>query len=380
MALWDGWDTKVGDFFNPSTHKYDKAAREALEKASAEWDDLDVPELQDISYDPYKFLGDLQVEGLAAPATVHAREISAEPDVNWQGAQQTTLGPSAMENVSSDPRLREAQMAALGSLAEIADNGGLTLADRANLEKIRGQTATADRGRREAILQNMKSRGMGGSGMELLAQLDSSQAAGDQEAQASLDIAGQAQQRALEAMMQRGNMAGSIRGQDFDQDARIAAARDAANQFNAAAANDFARFNAQGAYNAAAGNRDARLGVQQFNAGQVNDMSRFNSGQNTQVGMHNVGARNDAKTASWKAAQDIANADTDLKNKAKQYNTVEKPQAQYDMNAKKTAGKAGTFGAQSQYWGGAADRKAGQFGQIFSGLTSLAGAAAKKGS
>lgn len=137
------------------------------------------------------------------------------------------------DKISTDPRLREAQLNALASLEKIGNSNGLLDADKALLAKTQRDAAMQDRGRREAILQNNAARGMAGTGNELLAQLSSSQAATDRSNQAGLDIAGMAQQRALDSIAKAGSLGGSIRGQDYDEQAKRAAAQDAINQFNA---------------------------------------------------------------------------------------------------------------------------------------------------
>src|SRR4051812_28612500 len=48
----------------------------------------------------------------------------------------TTLGPSQMEGISTDPRLKQAQLAALQQLQTVGSNGGLTDQDKAQLNDI----------------------------------------------------------------------------------------------------------------------------------------------------------------------------------------------------------------------------------------------------
>ncbi|TXG85830.1 MAG: hypothetical protein E6R13_01580 [Spirochaetes bacterium] len=73
---------------------------------------------------------------------------------------------SEMQNISTDPRLKQAQLNALSSLEEIGQNG-MTLQDKANLQKIQTQIGQQERGAREAILQTAARRGTSGSGFEL---------------------------------------------------------------------------------------------------------------------------------------------------------------------------------------------------------------------
>ncbi len=158
------------------------------------------------------------------------------PDFDYSDFEKGTVfnqSDSEFGNISEDPRLRDAQMRSLSSLEEIGSSGGLLAVDKALLAKTQRDAASQDRGRREAILQGQAARGMGGTGNALLAQLDSSQAATERSNQAGLDIAGMAQDRSLNAILQAGTLSGNIRGQEFDQNARKAQAQDAINNFNA---------------------------------------------------------------------------------------------------------------------------------------------------
>ena len=150
---------------------------------------------------------------------------------------------SEWEGVQTDPMLRDRQLASMGALDEIIGAGGMTQTDEANLGRIQSQAATADRGRRDAIMQNAAMRGMGGGGNELVAQLQSSQAAANQQAQQGLDVSGMAQQRALAAISGQGQMAGQIRGQDFGEAGQRASNLDAIGQFNKANTMDTNRYN-----------------------------------------------------------------------------------------------------------------------------------------
>jgi hypothetical protein len=144
------------------------------------------------------------------------------------------LGESQMGGITTDPLYREAQQKALSKLQEIGDSGGMLLEDRANLERTQGNIAADQRGAREAILQGAQQRGGYGSGTALAAQLMNQQAGATQAHQAGLDINAQAQKRALEAIQQGGNLAGSLRGQEFGEKERIAQAQDEIARWNAA--------------------------------------------------------------------------------------------------------------------------------------------------
>jgi len=207
---------------------------------------------------------------------IKAENVEYTGDVDYSAPEFTSQQDSGMAGVSTDPRLKEAQMSALASLQGISANGGMTAEDRANLARSQTQAAQADRGRREAILQNANARGMGGSGMELLAQLDSSQAATDRQAQEGLDINGMAQKRALESMMQGGQLAGDMRNQDFGEQSDKARAQDAINQFNTGNKNTMNTHVADQSFGANQANRDSRQGLAMQNAGMNNQAQVMN--------------------------------------------------------------------------------------------------------
>jgi hypothetical protein len=276
----------------------DRKAKGYMEDAAKAFENIELPKLSPLQLEQYAWLQNLM------PSTISGvGDVSFDP-VQAAQAQLALAGPSAMEGVSTDPRLKEHQLASLSALDELAAGGGMTAADKANLNRVQTDVAQADRGRREAILQNMAARGMGGSGNELLAQLQSSQAATDRANQTGLDISGMAQQRALDAMLGGGQLAGSIRGQDFGEQAQIAAAQDAiskfnaantnqSNQFNAGQTNNMGQFNASGKFDAATFNANKDLSTQQFNAGQTQSANQFNVAGAQGVADGNVGIKND---------------------------------------------------------------------------------------
>jgi hypothetical protein len=140
---------------------------------------------------------------------------------------------SAMEDVSVDPRLKDAQMMALSRLQEQGLNGGMTAEDRQMAQDARNQSAQYEQGQRNALMQNFAQRGAGGSGMELASQLAAQQGGANRMNAMSMDQAANAQRRALQAIQQSGQLGGQMRGQDFDEQSQKARAKDAISQLNA---------------------------------------------------------------------------------------------------------------------------------------------------
>jgi hypothetical protein len=216
MSILDNLD--IFDFGGKGK-KLDRATEREIQKLASSFDGVNTPEYDTWTPDEYDWLGDVTL------------------------GQQ---GGTEFDNISLDPRMKDAQMQALMSLQDIGNNGGRTLADDANMNKILSSVNADDRGRREAILQNANARGMGGSGMEMLAQLDSSQAATSRANQGGLDVAAQAEMRALDAMQRAGLLGGQIRSQEFDEQAQRARSQDLINNFNTGVGNTQIMHNSQG--------------------------------------------------------------------------------------------------------------------------------------
>lgn len=162
----------------------------------------------------------LQLEGLVQQGVYTPEQADAILQQNTE-----------MEGISTDPRLRDAQMTALSRLQSVGDTG-MDAIDRGRLNAIAADEATRARGAREAIIQNAGMRGLGGSGLELSAQLANQQGGATRASQRGFDVAAEAQQRALAAIQGAGGLAGQIRGQSWQEQAERARAQDIINQFN----------------------------------------------------------------------------------------------------------------------------------------------------
>lgn len=199
------------------------------------------------------------------------------------------LGPSAMSGISTDPKLRQAQLNALSKLEQIG-LGEQSAEDVARNSQIISDVNTNLQGQQGAIMQNMAARGMSGGGSELVARNMAAQGAANRQAQMALDSKAQAEQRALQAIMQSGQLGGQMQSQDFQQQQAKAQAADAISKFNAA-------------------------------------------NQQNVIGS-NVSARNQAQAGNIATQQNIANQNTGLKNTAQQYN-LNLAQQQYNNQLKK---------------------------------------------
>lgn len=246
----------------------DDESGSTLERMLAETKNMPLPVLKEYYPELYKIVAQMNPE--------------MESAVN--------LGPSEMAGISTDPSLRIAQKAALAKLQGIGDAGGRDsqfLADQARLES---DVNTNLQGQEGAIMQNMAARGMSGGGSELAARMQSAQGASNRQAQMGMDAKAQADKRALDAIMQSGDLAGKMQGQDFSQAAQKAQAADA--------------------------------------------ISRFNAANQQQVMSNNVGAKNTAQASNVANQNMVAGQNTAASNQAQQQN-LSLAQQQYENELRK---------------------------------------------
>ncbi len=152
------------------------------------------------------------------------------PDLQEISAQQ--LGPSEAGNVHADPEAKARQMKSLAALDRIINGGGHTLEDDAAWNDFAAKQAQAASGNRKAITNAMAARGTLDSGNQLASLLSGAQSDAQASSSFSANRAAMAQKRALEAILQSGNLAGQMRNQSFNEDFTAAQARDLINRYN----------------------------------------------------------------------------------------------------------------------------------------------------
>lgn len=182
---------------------------------------------------------------------------------NAQTYASQQVGQNALSGANGDTGGVEAQRAALANLQQQA-RGGLNDSDRASLYNALGQNAAQARAERGAILQGAAGRGGANSGSALAAQLSAQQ--GDQQAgaDAAVNVAGQAANRAFQANQAAGEAGSRLDQGQFAKQAVVGHEQNAINEANAAAANRASEFNAN------AGNEASR-----FNIGNRIDSKKF---------------------------------------------------------------------------------------------------------
>jgi hypothetical protein len=242
-----------GFFYDPSEDN--ASAQEGVDQIKEAYNDLETPE-----YSPVGYVGPDE-----------ANNISFDP------AEVSQLNGTAYDQVAVDPQYKAAQIAQLNALSELRDRGGLNLTDKANLNKIANDEASREQSQRGAIMQNAQMRGVGRGNQALMAQLNASQQSAARQSQRDMDIAGMAQDRALQAGNAAAGLAGNMSNQDFGQQAQVASARDNAAKFNAQMSNQGAQFNAQGNLTAQQANMNKSQGVNNARAVASNASQEMNN-------------------------------------------------------------------------------------------------------
>jgi hypothetical protein len=249
------------------------------DKALQEWMKLNIP--------------DPEQQKIAMQRFVDQGELSPQLE------KAISQNPSEFQKITTSVADRTAQNRALQELEKIGYEGGLRLQDKVALQDATLEGQMKDRANREAITADMARRGMGGSGFEFASQLAAQQSGADRDARNSLQIAAQAQDRALQSIMGAGDMATKFRTQDFNEQAQKAAAQDAINRFNTSNLQD--------------------------------------------VHSRNIASQNRAQEMNLADKQRIADANINLANDQEKYNKS-LLQQKFDNQAKIAAGKSGQYG------------------------------------
>jgi hypothetical protein len=195
------------------------------------------------------------------------------------------LDPSQLEQIMTDPALKEKQMMALEGLRERSEQG-LTAQDKMAMEDMLGQVGAQEKAQRAGIESEMQRRGTADSGTALMQKLQASQGGAQSARQKAMQMAAQGQQQRMSALQNMGQMAGQMEGQDFNRQAQVASAADR-----------IAQANAMNRQNVSAQNLAARQNIANQKANIGNQQQMYNKGlyqQQFQNEMAKAGAQNQA--------------------------------------------------------------------------------------
>lgn len=183
------------------------------------------------------------------------------------------------QTVDIDPKTRQMQMDALADMEALAEQG-LSAQDAYNFMKNRRLAETAAAGREQAITENLRQRGMGGTGLEAALRMMASQGASDRLAESQAMQAAENARMRLAGLEAQAGLAGQVRGQDFMQE-----------RTNADILNDLAWRNSERARQ-----------IENMNIDMRNRAAQANVAQQRATQAANVTARNQAQMANRQQA------------------------------------------------------------------------------
>jgi len=219
---------------------------------------------------------DLQAQGVppAEALNVVYEKFASAGTLTPEMEQTFQAKKSEMEGVQFDKGLREKRMAALDALSE-RGTVGMTAEERAEREALlQDAAAVGASGLRNVEAQEAARGNQGGSsGASLALRAAAAQNAGNQAATQARNLSSDMSKRALESILQSGNLAGQLEADTLGLDTKKAEAMDIINKYN--------------------------IQNQQNVAGR------------------NVGTRNSAQASNLANAQDVLNQNTTLTNREK---------------------------------------------------------------
>lgn len=233
-----------------------------------------------------------RLQGISVPEAqkLVIEELRSQGQLTPELQEALTQAPSEVAEIQEDPALREVQTQALELIKQRAQ-GGLSAADRASYNQLRGNVARDQAAKEQQILQQMQARGLGGSGAELAMQLANAQNSSQQASEESDRLAAQASRNAMEAAAQMGSQSGQLRSQDFDIAGKKASAQD-----------EYNRFDVTNRQNVANTNVGARNVAQEYNLGEKQRISDVNVGNRNREQVRYQDALQDQFNNQWKKA------------------------------------------------------------------------------
>lgn len=198
-------------------------------------------------------------------------------------AETQLLGSNAFNAIVTDPSYVGAQKQALQQMQAIATQGGMTAIDKAQLQDITDQQNQQNQSQNAATMQQSQQRGVGGSDLTAVNQLINEQGNADRASAAGVNVAANAQQRALQAMQAAGTTGANLESQAYGEAANKANAANAIDVFNKNALNQTNLYNTQTA-NAAQGTNLANAqAINNANTASGNANKEYNAEQNQTV-------------------------------------------------------------------------------------------------
>ncbi len=300
----------IGDLFGSN----DSEAQKYLQQALQAFQSINTPTPESMA------VGNLPQE--TVQGTINPNQINV--------AEQA---PSAYGNIALDPQTRQAQINALNSYQNIANEGGLDAESKLAMQQAINDANTQSQGAQGAIQQQAQAMGQGGGDFALTQRALAAQGASNNAATQGMQAAAMAEANRQQALNQMANIGGSVNASDYGQQAQAAQAQNTINATN------------QGYHNQAnVGNVTNNMASQQFNVGNAQNVNAANTAANQGNVYYNAGL----------------------------------PQQQFNNEMAKAGGMAGVNQQQANAAQQAAGNSANMWGQVLKGgvglgATALAG-------
>ncbi len=236
----------------------DEAAMASIDQGIAAINALEIPEL-----DKQLLLNTFQQNGTLTPEML----------------QKLNLNADTKQLLMENPENRKNQEMTMNALKQLSQTG-MSAQDLAQMQESRSQVAGDTNAKTNQLLQQSQMRGTLGAGDTLAAQLMANQSGNQQASKDAINTAAAAAKARQDALMNYGNMASSVRGQDFNTEN--------INNQNDIARKRFLDENSQSR--------------QAANIAATNNANLYNLQRQQSVGDTNVGAQN-AELARQKQAQ-----------------------------------------------------------------------------
>ena len=280
------------------------AAKQESERAAAQAAQLRAQALQELS----------------GMQPIQLQELGYTPDQidyikNAMPIAYNPVSDVTANTISTDPATRAAQMQALQELTA-RSNEGLSAQDNYNFMKNKMNAETASRGAELAIEENLRQRGMGGTGVEAAMRMMNAQGTADRIAQEEAAQAASNANMRLSATQAQGQLAGNVREQD--------------------------------------------IGVAKTNADILNQLAWNNSERARQIANLNIDMKNKANQENVAEQRRVQDVNVTAKNQAQLMNkqqSIANDQTRQESIRQTAMAKAGalTGGIPDIYAGGAAD-------------------------
>ena len=195
---------------------------------------------------------------------IYLREFKSAGVLTPELEKAVDQGVSKVAQIKEDPRFKKAQMEALAGIQQ-RGRTGFTAEERAQLSQERAVAERSAEAKRQQIVSGLRARGALDSGAGIAAQLQSADELAAQQQAAAERVSASASQRALQAMMQGGELAGRVRGQEFDIERTKAGSED-----------EFQRFNIANRMAQEQRRAERETGARQYNLGQQQAIMNMN--------------------------------------------------------------------------------------------------------